>query len=117
MGAGGALMLMRDDLFTNRRLRRKIPVKMKKWPQLEAVTVTAKQLTFLDSALNLEEKMPSNLWGVSSLSKNPVFLKSDLSIIKIFTMQYHLLSLSIYNQNYQKKLKFKIGLQKGPGRF
>ena len=75
MGAGGAPMLMRDDLFINRRPRRKIPMKMKKWPQLEAVTVTAKQLTFLDSALNLEQKMPNNLWRVSSSSKNAIFLK------------------------------------------
>ena len=77
MGAGGAPMLMRDDLFTNRRLRRKIPVKMKKWPQLEAVAVTAKQLTFLDSALKMEEKTLYKPWGVSSSRTNSVFLKCD----------------------------------------
>ena len=59
-------------------------MKMKICPQFEAVTVTAKQLTFLDSALNLEEKMPSNLWGVSSLSKNRVFLKCVKGYISIF---------------------------------
>ena len=69
---------MRDDLFINRRLRRKIPMKMKKWPQLEAVTVTAKQLTFLDSALKMEEKTLYKPWGVSSSRTNSVFLKCGI---------------------------------------
>ena len=78
MGAGGApkshAMICFAFIF-NGDLRRGRPIKCKNCPQLEAITVTAKQLIFLDSALDLEEKMPNNLWGVSSSSKNPIFLK------------------------------------------
>ncbi len=48
-------------------------MKIKICPHFEAVTVTAKRLTFLDSALNLEEKMLNNIWGVSSSSKKTRF--------------------------------------------
>ena len=69
---------------------------MKICPQFEAVTVTAKQLIFLDSALDLEEKMPNNLWGaVSSSSKNPIFLKCD-SFVYIF---FFLLDTTILDRN------------------
>ena len=112
MGAGGALMLMCDDLFINRRLRRKIPMKMKKWPQLEAVTVTAKQLTFLDSALKMEEKTLYKPWGVSSSRTNSVFLKCGrlirLSILCLFQQVFQFIlslvlshsSCKIYLTNY-----------------